>query len=179
MFDWLRPIAFEYLCLHCSWNAAHDCEHFVTMSDIEIDVKYLDAKMSWIIIIYFFFIPMHKSCVCVELVAPNCIWMCIFLHRFVKCRSWSWRYGDDVGHGDWRETWNIFGCENFMKFYSNSISVHILRLSNTPPLFFAKSYFLLLSWTLGACLHLLCVWTIFLSLPAMIVTKIMKSCLSQ
>ena len=31
-------------------------------------------------------------------------------------------------------------CENILKFYSNSISVHILRLSNTPPLFFAKSF---------------------------------------
>ena len=94
----------------------------------------------------------------------------------VKYRSWLWRYGCDVGYRCWRE---IFGCENVLKFYSNSISVHILRLSNTPPLSVAKSYFLLLSWTLGACLHLLCVWTIFLSLPAMIVTKIMKSCLSQ
>ncbi len=65
-------------------------------------------------------------------------------------------------------------CENILKFYSNSISVHILRLLITSPLFVAKSYFLLLSWTLRACLHLLCAWTTFLSLRAMIVTNIIK-----
>ena len=46
----------------------------------------------------------------------------------VKYRSWLWRYGCDVGHADWRETWHVFGCENVLKFYSHSISVHILQL---------------------------------------------------
>ena len=38
------------ILLHCSWNAAHDCDDMVTMSDMEIGVKheiYLDAKISW------------------------------------------------------------------------------------------------------------------------------------
>jgi WD40 repeat protein len=33
----------------------------------------------------------------------------------------------------------MFGCENFLKFYSNSISVHILQLDTIPPLFFTGS----------------------------------------
>ena len=57
----------------------------------------------------------------------------------VKYRSCLWRYGCDVGHADWRETWKIFGCENVLKFYSNSISVHILQLLTIPPLFFTGS----------------------------------------
>ena len=57
----------------------------------------------------------------------------------VKYRSCLWRYGCDVGHADWRETWKIFGCENVLKFYSHSISVHILQLLTIPPLFFTGS----------------------------------------
>ncbi len=34
----------------------------------------------------------------------------------------------------------MFGCENFLKFYSNSISVHIRQLNTVPPLFFTGSY---------------------------------------
>ena len=119
-------------------------------------------------------IVMHANawmiCLCLICFTCHCIWTfaCFALH----C---SWNAARDCEH----MATMAAVCENFLKFYSNSISVHILQHLNTPPLFFAKSYFLLLSWTLGACLHLLCVWTTFLSLPAMIVTKIMKSCLSQ
>ena len=48
--NWLRPIAFEYWFLHCSWSTAHDCEDMVAMWGMQIDVKhdiYLDAKISW------------------------------------------------------------------------------------------------------------------------------------
>ncbi len=124
-----------YMWLHCSWSTARDCEDMVAMSDIDVDVKYLDAKVSWIFIV---FMRMHWECVCVELAASYRIWILIFA-LLVKYRSWLWRYGCDVGHADWRETWHIFGCENIVKFYSNSISVHILQLLTIPPLFFTGS----------------------------------------
>ena len=51
-----------YMWLHCSWSTARDCEDMVAMSDIDVDVKYLDAKISWIFIVF-----MHKPlslCLC-------------------------------------------------------------------------------------------------------------------
>ena len=118
-------------------------------------------------------IAMHANawmiCLCLIGYVPSHLNICMLcIALLVKRCSWLWRYGDD---GSCLRKYP----EILFKQYFGSYSAFIEH----PPLFFAKLYFLLLSWTLGACSHLLCVWTIFLSLPAMIVTKIMKSCLSQ
>ena len=79
-----------------------------------------------------------------EIARISCLRLCAFgdvlshlntydVALLVKYRSCLWRYGCDVGHADWRETWKIFGCENVLKFYSYSISVHILQLLTVPP----------------------------------------------